>query len=223
MMSDLLRVRNVTKVYSGEGASVTALKGVSFAVKSGEFVAVMGPSGCGKSTLLHLMGGMDRPTEGRIWLGDLPLHRLSEEELTRLRRTRIGFVFQFFYLLPTLTVEENVELPFLLAGGKDRRQKVRSLLEAVRLTHRARAHPSQLSGGEMQRAAIARALVQDPLVILADEPTGNLDSENGRVVIELLRKLAAQRGATVVMATHSLEAARFASRRIQMKDGCLLA
>ncbi len=220
-MAGLLRLRGVSKVYGQNGDSVVAVDRVTTSVEAGEFVALMGPSGCGKSTLLHLMGGMDRPSEGEIWLGDEPLHGLSEEELTPLRRTKIGFVFQFFYLLPTMTVEETVELPLLLAGREERRSRVGELLEAVGMAHRSRARPSTLSGGEMQRVALARALVHDPVLILADEPTGNLDSENGRTVLELLQNICAERGVAVVMATHSQEAADWSSRRLRMRDGRL--
>ena len=218
---DAVRVEGIWKRYNGDGDAVEALKDVSTSVQPGEFVALTGPSGCGKSTLLHVMGGMDRPTSGEVWLGDRALHAMSEEELTEVRRTRIGFIFQFFYLLPTFTVEENVELPALLAGRRDGRRKARELLESVGLGHRLRAIPATLSGGEMQRAAVARALIQDPALILADEPTGNLDSENGRIVLDLLRDLARKREVAVVMATHSQEAADYADRRIAMKDGRL--
>ncbi len=219
---DAVRVSGVCKRYNGEGDPVDALKDVSTAVRPGEFVALTGPSGCGKSTLLHVMGGMDRPTSGEVWLGDQPLHAMTEEDLTQVRRTRIGFVFQFFYLLPTFTVEENVELPLLLAGRRDGRNRARELLEAVGLRDRLRAMPSTLSGGEMQRAAVARALVQDPALILADEPTGNLDSENGLIVLGLLKDLSRTRRVAVVMATHSPEAAGFADRGMAMKDGRLV-
>ena len=215
------RVSNVTKVYDAEGEPVTAVDGVSMAVEPGQFLALMGPSGCGKSSLLHILGAMDRPTRGEAWIEDTPVHRLTEEELTGLRRTRIGFVFQFFHLLPTLTVEENVALPLLLANGRgvDRR-RVGEILASMGLEHRRASPPGQLSGGELQRTAIARAVVHRPALVVADEPTGNLDSENGRVVLELLAKLT-EAGTAVVMATHSAEAAAFAGRTLRMKDGRL--
>jgi putative ABC transport system ATP-binding protein len=215
------RVANVTKIYEAEGEPVVALDGVSLEVEAGEFVALMGPSGCGKSTLLHILGAMDRPSQGEAWIGDTPVHKLSEEELTYIRRTSVGFVFQFFHLLPTLTVEENVALPLLLADGRTKHTaRVAELLESVGLEHRRKATPNRLSGGELQRAAVARAIVHNPPLIVADEPTGNLDSENGRVVLELLKGLSVG-GTSVVMATHSSEAGRFAGRVLQMKDGRL--
>ncbi len=216
----VVRARDVFKRYPGVGG-VEAVKGVSLEAISGELVALTGPSGCGKSTLLHLMGGMDRPTAGEVWLQDEPLHNLSEERLTHLRRSRIGFVFQFFHLLPTMTVEENVELPLLLAGVRDGLAKARDLLERVGLSERLTAVPATLSGGEMQRAALARALIHNPPLVLADEPTGNLDSDNGATVLRLLRNLAKERGVTVIMATHSAEAAALADRKLEMRDGRL--
>jgi putative ABC transport system ATP-binding protein len=219
-MSAVLRLRNVSKQYEDEPAQpVEALKDVSLEIGKGEFVAVMGPSGCGKSTLLHVLGAMDRPTRGEVWLRDLPLHTYDEEALTRVRRTEVGFVFQFFYLLPTFTVEENVGLPLLLAGGNHAGPKIARLLERVGLAHRLKALPHQLSGGEMQRVAIARAVIHEPTLILADEPTGNLDSENGAHILDLLQGISADSGTTVVMATHSDVAAQCAMRVIRMKDG----
>lgn len=217
----LVRVSHVSKVYEAAGEAVVAVDDVSLEIEAGEFVALMGPSGCGKSSLLHILGAMDRPTRGEAWIGDTPIHRLGEEELTGVRRTRVGFVFQFFHLLPTLTLEENVALPLLLANGAAVDiARVRHLLETVGLAHRSRSTPNKLSGGELQRAALARAVVHKPPLVVADEPTGNLDSENGRIVLELLAKLAAD-GTTVVMATHSGEAAAHAVRTLRMKDGRL--
>lgn len=216
------RALNLSRKYGGDGG-VEAVRGVSVEARAGELVAVTGPSGCGKSTLLHLLGGMDRPTGGEVWLQEQALHTLSEEELTEIRRARIGFVFQFFHLLPTMTVEENVELPLLLAGRRDGLSKSRELLREIGLGARLKAFPATLSGGEMQRVAVARALVHDPTLILADEPTGNLDSENGAKVLRLLATLSRERGVAVVMATHSLDAAALADRRIEMRDGRVVA
>lgn len=217
----LVRLVGVSKAYEAEAGSVEAVRDVSLEIRAGEFVAVTGPSGCGKSTLLHMMGAMDRPTRGEVWIGELPVHRLSEDDLTGVRRTRVGFVFQFFHLLPTLTVEENVALPLLLAGDEEPElERIRSLLEAVGLGHRLGARPTQLSGGERQRVALARAVVHKPSLILADEPTGNLDSESGQGVLELLSGMAAG-GTTVVMATHSDMAGSWAQREVRMKDGSL--
>ncbi len=215
----MLELRGVSKTYGLNGQRVTAVADVTLSVAPGEFVALTGPSGCGKSTLLHLMGAMDRADSGEIWLADQPLHDLGEEELIQVRRRQIGFVFQFFYLLPTMTVEENVELPLLLAGVTCHLERVAALLEQVGLSHRARAYPATLSGGELQRAALARALVGRPRLIIADEPTGNLDSDNGGRVLEILRGLAGRDGVAVVMATHSAEAAEVASRVLRMRDG----
>jgi putative ABC transport system ATP-binding protein len=221
-MSPVVRLRSVSKQYEGEAAPVEALKDVSIDIAAGEFVAVMGPSGCGKSTLLHIIGAMDRPTQGEAWLKENALHQYDEERLTRVRRTDVGFVFQFFYLLPTFTVEENVGLPLLLAGRNHGGPKIAALLERVGLGHRLKALPHQLSGGEMQRVAIARAVIHEPALVVADEPTGNLDSENGAHVLEVLRGLAWDHGVTVVMATHSDTAALSASRVLRMKDGRLV-
>lgn len=217
----LARVSNVTKIYEPDGEPVVAVDNVSLEVEAGEFVALMGPSGCGKSTLLHILGAMDRPSRGKAWIDDKSIHNLSEDELTHVRRTSVGFVFQFFHLLPTMTIEENVALPLLLASRSDVDSKrVYSLLEKVGLKHRRSYTPNKLSGGELQRAAIARAIVHNPSLVVADEPTGNLDSENGKVILELLARLAAA-GTSIVMATHSIDAAAFASRTIRMKDGRL--
>ena len=221
-MAALVRLSDVSKQYKGEAAAVDALRDVTLTIDAGEFVAVMGPSGCGKSTLLHIIGAMDRPTRGEVWLKDLPLHTYDEEMLTRVRRTEVGFVFQFFYLLPTFTVEENVGLPLLLAGRNHAQTKIGNLLDRVGLAHRRNALPSQLSGGEMQRVAIARAVVHEPELVVADEPTGNLDSENGAEVLKILRNLSEARNTTIVMATHSATASQYASRIIHMKDGRIL-
>ncbi len=221
-MNQLVRISHVRKVYESESEPVVALRDVSLEVEQGRFVTLMGPSGCGKSTLLHIIGAMDRPTEGEAWLKDSPVHSLSEEELTQIRRTQVGFVFQFFYLLPTLSVEENVALPLLLANGRQvDHARVRSLIETVGLSHRRNAMPTQLSGGELQRAALARAVVHDPPLVVADEPTGNLDSDNGRVILELLQQLSGN-GTTVVMATHSDAAAAYADQTLLLRDGGLV-
>jgi putative ABC transport system ATP-binding protein len=221
----ILFVQDVEKVYEGGEGGVAALRGVSFQAEAGEFVALMGPSGCGKSTLLHLIGGMDRPTRGRVLLDDVALDRLAEQELARVRRKKIGFVFQFFNLLPTLTVEENVALPLMLDGASDRetRERTRALLDRVGLGKRASHHPAELSGGEMQRAAVARAVVAGPRLLLADEPTGNLDTENGEQVMGLLAGLNREMNVTVILATHSEEAARYAARRVRLRDGLIVS
>ena len=218
----VVRLLNISKQYEDEATPIVALRDISLEIGRGEFVAVMGPSGCGKSTLLHILGGMDRPTRGEVWLQDIPLHTCDEESLTRVRRTKVGFVFQFFYLLPTFTVEENVGLPLLLAGRNHAGPKIAALLDRVGLANRLKAMPHQLSGGEMQRVAIARAVIHEPPLVLADEPTGNLDSENGAHVLDLLRGISADSGTTIVMATHSEAAAECATRVIRMKDGLVI-
>lgn len=223
----MIRIENATKLYGGaevNGASVRALNGVNLHIRHGEFVAIMGPSGCGKSTLLHVLGGLDVLTSGEIYLDNEPVHRLDEAGLTRLRRTKIGFVFQFFNLLPTLTVEENVRLPGLLQNHAAEKINRRSteLLAAVGLEHRARHRLHQLSGGEMQRAALARALLMEPRVLLADEPTGNLDSEASAVVVKLFREIGERHRTTIVMATHGRDVASAAHRIVEMRDGKIM-
>lgn len=220
-VSALLHAENVTKRYGVESASHEALRGISFTAQRGEFVAVRGPSGCGKSTLLHILGAMDRPTAGQVWLNGQRLDTLGADQLALVRRRQVGFVFQAFNLLPTLNVQENVSLPLLLDGVSDREARDRSAaaLDDVGLPHRTRHFPSQLSGGEMQRAAIARALAIQPDLVIADEPTGSLDSVNGERVLELMAQLNASQRITVVMATHSQHAASFARRVLHVKDG----
>jgi putative ABC transport system ATP-binding protein len=220
----MLVARDLHKVYSGAGEPVEALRGVSLTLRPGELVAVMGPSGCGKSTLLHVCGAMDRPTRGTVALDGVDLATLDDGALTALRRERVGFVFQFFNLLPALSVEENIALPRLLGGGDGRviMQEAARLASRVGLSHRLHHRPSQLSGGEMQRAAIARAIVNRPALLVADEPTGNLDSTNGATVLALLGELNAETGVTILLATHAPEVAAAAHRIIHMKDGLII-
>ena len=212
-------VEHAVKRYDGD---ILALDDVSFSVRPGEFVALLGPSGCGKSTLLNLIGGIDLPTRGRVVVAGRDTSAMSDDELTLLRRERVGTVFQFFNLIPTLTVAENVGLPLLLQGRKrsETCQRVAEALARVGLSDRAAAYPPAVSGGQMQRAAIARAVIHAPDVVLADEPTGNLDSHNGTVILELLREIA-NRGQTIIMATHSDEAASYAGRALHLRDGKL--
>lgn len=197
---------------------------MSLEIAEHEFVAITGPSGCGKSTLLHLIGALDTPTSGEVEVAGLALHRATEAELTDFRRRRLGIVFQFFHLLPTMSVRENVCLPLLLAGEplRSAQPKADALLELVGLADRAGHFLHQLSGGQMQRAAIARALIHEPQVLLADEPTGNLDSASAEQVLALLQKIASQRRTTMVVVTHSEEVARLAHRRIRLRDGRIL-
>jgi putative ABC transport system ATP-binding protein len=217
----VLIVEDVRKTYAGGETPVEAVRGVSLVLEAGDFVAVMGPSGCGKSTLLHLCGAMDLPTSGRVLVDGVDVSGLDDDALTRLRRERIGFVFQFFNLLPTLTIAENVALPLLLAGRPEReaRRRAVALVERVGLGARAGHYPQQVSGGEMQRAAMARAVVHAPALLVADEPTGNLDSENGARVLELLGELNRDTGVAVLLATHSDETAAAARRTVHMRDG----
>ncbi|HYB95755.1 MAG TPA: ABC transporter ATP-binding protein [Vicinamibacterales bacterium] len=217
----LLAASNLQKIYTTGDARVAALAGVSFEVAAGEFVALMGPSGCGKSTLLHLCGAMDRPSGGTLRLNDRDLAALGDDDLTRVRREQVGFVFQFFNLLPTLTVSDNIALPSLLAGVKSSaaEQRARQLADRVGITHRLNHYPQQISGGEMQRAAIARALIHKPSLLVADEPTGNLDSENGANVLALISELNRETGVTVLLATHAADVAAAASRVLKMRDG----
>jgi putative ABC transport system ATP-binding protein len=207
-------------VYPG-AQPVVALDSVALNVVPGEFLAVVGPSGGGKSTLLHLIAGIDRATSGSITVGDLDLASLPESRLTLYRRRDVGVVFQFFNLLPHLTVRENVELPRLLDDRRDAAERARELLDRVDLARRRDAHPYELSGGEMQRAAIARALVTGARLLLADEPTGNLDSRHGREVLALIDEVRRERGVTVILATHSDAAAHRADRVVELRDGRL--
>ena len=215
----LLQFQNAVKEYSTEGARVRALNGVTLDVLGGSFVALMGRSGCGKSTLLNLAGAMDFPSSGQVLLDGAATAGLDDAGLTRLRREKVGFVFQSFQLLQTLSVVENVELPLLLSAGTHSRSRALHQLEAVGLADQAERLPFQLSGGQMQRVAIARALVHEPRLLLADEPTGNLDTTTGNAVLELLRQVCLNSHTTIVMATHSVEAAAFAGSVVHLRDG----
>ncbi|MDD6820618.1 MAG: ABC transporter ATP-binding protein [Prevotella sp.] len=216
----MIKTENITRVFRTEEVETVALNGVSIEVNDGEFVAIMGPSGCGKSTLLNILGLLDSPTEGKYWLGSEEVGHLKERERTAYRKGRIGFVFQSFNLIDELTVEENIELQLKYLGVEkmERKQRVLDILRKVKLSHRMKHYPHQLSGGQQQRVAIARAVVGRPDIILADEPTGNLDSKNGMEIMELLSKLN-QEGTTVIMVTHSLHDATFAGRIINLFDG----
>jgi putative ABC transport system ATP-binding protein len=221
----IAQVEGLTKVYGSGETAVTALDGVSLQVDTGEFVAVMGPSGCGKSTLLHLMGGLDKPSSGTVTIGDIELSTLSDKHLTELRRREIGFVFQFFNLIPVLNATENAALPLVLDGegqGKADAQ-ARTWLEKVGLGARLRAMPDEMSGGQQQRVAVARALAAEPKLVLADEPTGNLDTKSADEVAGLLRQVAAEWDRAVVMVTHDPRIAAFAHRIVVMKDGRIVA
>ena len=218
-----LEIREIRKSYNRSHQAVDALKGVSLSVERGQFVSIMGPSGSGKSTLMHIIGGLDRPTSGNVLIDGQAIESLTDDELSAFRRRRLGFIFQFFNLLPTLTAIENVGLPLLLDGKAMREvaPKATELLNMMGLGHRLDHRPDQLSGGEMQRVAIARALVTDPLLILADEPTGNLDSKTGTTVLELLARMARERNHTILMVTHDPRAASFGHRLVTLRDGLL--
>jgi len=216
-------LRDVRKVYADGERSVVALDGVDVDLPRGSFTAIMGPSGSGKSTFLHVAAGLDRPTSGTVMLGDSELTRLSERKLTIMRRKQIGFVFQAFNLMPSLTVAQNIGLPMRLDGHRPKRSVVRDVAARVGLSDRLRHRPSQLSGGQQQRVAIARALVTRPEVLFADEPTGALDIRTGREVLGLLRELVDQDGQTVVMVTHDPTAATYADRALLLADGHIVA
>jgi putative ABC transport system ATP-binding protein len=216
---DAVRLDRVTKTYGKGASAVTALRDVTITLPRGSFTAVMGPSGSGKSTFMHCAAGLDRPTSGIVHLGDIDLTRLREPKLTELRRERVGFVFQAFNLLPSLTAVQNVTLPLRLAGARADTAWLRAVLDQVGLTDRAGHRPAQLSGGQQQRVAIARALVTRPEVVFADEPTGALDSRTGREVLGLLRQVVGELGQTVVMVTHDPVAASYADRVLFLADG----
>ncbi len=218
-MGSLLQLSDVTKEYVTDGAPVPALLNVSAEFSRGEFVALVGRSGCGKSTLLNLAGAMDFPSSGTITLEGVQTSALNDSSLTKLRREKVGFIFQSFQLLPTLSVIENVELPLMLAGARAVRPAAMERLAWVQMEDLAARMPYQLSGGQMQRVAIARALVNSPALLLADEPTGNLDSTTGDVILQLLRHIADERRTTILMATHSLEAAGITDTVVRLRDG----
>jgi putative ABC transport system ATP-binding protein len=216
----LIEIRNLTKVFLTEDIETHALGGIDLCIEPGEFVAIVGPSGSGKTTLLAILGLMDRPTSGEFLLHGEPVSELGDAELSRLRNERVGFIFQTFNLIGDLSVEQNVELPLVYRRmpHKERRERVARALERVDMGHRARHMPAQLSGGQQQRVAVARALVGEPSILLADEPTGNLDSVNGTSVLQLIDELH-RGGATICMVTHNLEFARRAGRTVRLSDG----
>ncbi|MBI3128394.1 MAG: ABC transporter ATP-binding protein [Candidatus Tectomicrobia bacterium] len=224
MGQEAARLDKVTKTYLRGGAPIRALVEVDLAVRAGEFLAVTGPSGSGKSTLLHLLGAMDEPTAGRVFIGGRALDGLGDAELSRIRREEVGFVYQFFHLLPTMTARENAALPLILQGlsWDEASARAEEMLARVGLAERMEHLPRQLSGGEMQRVALARALVPRPRLLLADEPTGNLDSRIGREMLDLLAGLAREEGAALVMATHAREPLALAARRVSLLDGRLV-
>ena len=218
----ILQVKDLTKTYGKGDASVTALDGVSFSVEKGEFVAVVGASGSGKSTLMHLIGGVDRPTSGSVFVDGDEIFKQNESELAIFRRRNIGLIYQFYNLIPTLTAEENIMLPRLLDNRKPDVEKLHSILETIGLSDRAKHLPSELSGGQQQRVSIGRALINDPVLILADEPTGNLDSKSSREIIDLLKLSNKRYNQTVMVITHDEKIALQADRIITISDGQIL-
>jgi len=220
---EVTKLTNVTKTYTIGKLETPALRGISMSIESGEFTALVGPSGSGKTTLLQLIGCLDQPTTGEVFINGKDVTRLNRNQRADLRRGTIGFVFQFFALIPTLTAYENIEMPLLLNGlnAHDRRERVNSLLESVDLADRANHRPDQLSGGEQQRVAVARALSTRPVLVLADEPTANLDTENGRVVMETMVRLNQETGVTFVFATHDPRVIHYARRTVTLRDGLL--
>ena len=217
----VIELQDATRVYKIGEVETYALRGLTLTIEEGEFTAIVGPSGSGKTTALQLMGCLDRPTSGRVLLKGEDITKLSANKRADLRRGTIGFIFQFFALIPGLNAYENIELPLLLVGqnGKQRRERVAELLEAVGLSERARHRPDQMSGGEQQRVAVARALAAHPILILADEPTANLDTENGRQVMEIMLRLNEETGTTFVCATHDPRVIPFARRVVELRDG----
>jgi putative ABC transport system ATP-binding protein len=216
----LVQLRNVSKIYRLGEEEIRALDDVTLDIEAGEFISIIGPSGSGKSTLMHILGCLDSPSKGTIQLDGVMIQNATARELASIRNRKIGFVFQFFNLLPKLNVMQNVELPMIYSGiaGKERRERSMAALEAVGLANRAKHRPSQLSGGQQQRAAIARALVNSPRIVFADEPTGNLDSHTGEAILQLFRKLS-EEGRTIVLVTHDPEIAAVTPRRIEIRDG----
>ncbi len=216
---EILKVENLTKVYGKDSTKVVALDNVSFSVNKGEFVAIVGASGSGKSTLLHLIGGVDRPTSGKVYINDKDIFSMNDDKLAIFRRRQIGLIYQFYNLIPILDVEENIALPLELDGRNINRIELNEMLELLGLERRRHHLPNQLSGGQQQRTSIGRALITKPSIILADEPTGNLDSKASEEIVELLRKSNKELNQTIIMITHNLELAEMAERIIKIEDG----
>lgn len=219
MQMEILRIQNLTKIYGSGDTEVRALNNVSFSVQKGEFVAIVGPSGSGKSTLLHILGGVDRPTDGKVFIEGNDIYALNENNLAVFRRRQIGLIYQFYNLIPVLNVEENITLPMLLDGRKVDRAYLQKLIDTLRIAERLTHLPNQLSGGQQQRVSIGRALVNNPAIVLADEPTGNLDSKNSAEIVELLKYFNRENRQTLIIITHDERIALQADRIIAIEDG----
>ena len=220
---EVLKVENISKIYGENNNLVKALDNISFTINEGEFIAITGVSGSGKSTLLHILGGIDKPTSGQVWLENINLSNLTDNQLAGIRRSKIGIIYQFYNLIPTLTVEENITLPILLDHKNINRKRLDSILEILDIKDRRNFLPNQLSGGQQQRVAIGRGLIYSPSIILADEPTGNLDSKNSENIINLLKNLNKKLKQTLVIVTHNLEIAKQADRILELKDGKIVS
>ena len=220
---EVLKVENISKIYGENNNLVKALDNISFTINEGEFIAITGASGSGKSTLLHILGGIDKPTSGQVWLENINLSNLTDNQLAGIRRSKIGIIYQFYNLIPTLTVEENITLPILLDHKNINRKRLDSILEILGIKDRRNFLPNQLSGGQQQRVAIGRGLIYSPSIILADEPTGNLDSKNSENIINLLKNLNKKLKQTLVIVTHNLEIAKQADRILELKDGKIVS
>lgn len=219
---EIVRVENLCKLYGKESTQVTALDHVSFTVEKGEFIAIVGASGSGKSTLLHLLGGVDRPTSGKVFIDGKDIYNFNDDKLAIFRRRQVGLIYQFYNLIPILNVEENIALPLRLDNRDVKKERMEALLKLLGLTERRTHLPNQLSGGQQQRASIGRALITNPTIILADEPTGNLDSKASDEIVHLLRKSNQEYGQTIIMITHDLEIAKYADRILKIEDGRLM-
>ena len=219
----ILKVENISKIYGPNNNSVKALDNISFTINQGEFISIIGASGSGKSTLLHILGGIDKPTSGQVWLENINLANLTDNQLAGIRRSKIGIIYQFYNLIPTLTVEENITLPILLDHKNVNKKRLDNILEILDIKERRDFLPNQLSGGQQQRVAIGRSLIYSPSIILADEPTGNLDSKNSENIINLLKNLNKKLKQTLVIVTHNLEIAKQSDRIIELKDGKIIS
>ena len=224
MSENIIKVNNLIKVFGKDETTNRVLENLNLEIKKGEFVSIMGESGCGKSTLLYLLGGLDKPTSGEIYINDKDINKLKEKQMSNFRRKDIGFVFQFYNLVQNLTVEENIMLPVIMDGRKEKdyKERLEMILKTIGLEEKRKALPNKLSGGQQQRVSIARAIILNPSIILADEPIGNLDSRSGKMVMELLKKINEEEKITIVQVTHSEESAKYGNRIIKIKDGKII-